>query len=736
MKLVIVESPAKAKTIAKYLGKDYAVDASGGHVRDLPVKSIGVNIANNYEPLYEVNSDKKDTIKRLKSKVAEADEVFLATDPDREGEAISWHLQYCLKLPKNQKNRITFNEISKKAVQAAMEKPDYINQNLVNAQQARRVLDRLVGYKLSPVLCKKIQPKLSAGRVQSAALKIIVDREREIKAFVPEEYWIISAVLEKPKNPPKFTALLASKNDKKIKIHTQEECDKVLSELNGNDYVVSAVKKSITTSSPFAPFTTSTMQQDAVNKLRMGSAKCMQVAQQLYEGLDVDNEHIALVTYIRTDSTRVSTEAHVAARAYIEETYGKEYVPEKFNVYASKKGAQDAHEAIRPINVRITPESLTGKITPDQLKLYKLIYERFLASCAEKARYDSVAVTISCGEYQFKANGKTQLFDGYTRIYSYNRIETDDEDKGNEKLPDLAVDDKLKLHKLNHEQKFTKVPPRYTESSIIKCMDENGIGRPSTYAAILSNLYKRTYVVKVQKALEPTALGFAVCEYLEKYFDDIVNIEFTAQMEDKLDTIEDNADVNWTDVVDGYFKPLEGKIKTAMAGEIALIAGEKTDEKCPQCGAILEIKMGRFGKYYRCPTCEYSCSLKNMNKVPPKPTDIKCEKCGGVMVERQSKYGKFLACANYPKCKNTVSVSEKTIKCPKCGGNVVKRFTKRNKLFFGCSNYPKCDFSSWDEPTEDLCPKCGAVLFRKEAKDKVQVFCKNQECDYKKEEQN
>lgn len=725
MKLVIVESPAKAKTIAKYLGGGFYVDASGGHIRDLPVKKLGVDIKNNYEPEYENSEGKEKIIERLASHAAKAEQVLLATDPDREGEAISWHLQNALKLSPNQKNRIMFNEISKNAVQNALSNPDYINMNLVNAQQARRVVDRLVGYKVSPVLCKKIRPRLSAGRVQSAALKIIVDREREIKAFIPEEFWTVTAALEKPGEEPVFKAALALKNGAKYKISDETECRKALSELKGKDYVVTNVKKSVTSSGPLPPFTTSTLQQDAANKLKFASKATMALAQQLYEGVEIDGDHQALVTYIRTDSVRVSPDAVAAAREFIRANYGGKYLPEKPNFYKGKKNVQDAHEAIRPINLDVTPESIKNKVQPRQYQLYNLIYNRFLASQAAKASYDSVAVVVSAGSYGFKAKGRTVIFEGYTRFYGEARAADDENEYA--KLPPLSEGDKLLLNSLKEEQKFTKPPARYTEASIIKAMEENGIGRPSTFSTILSTLYIRDYVQKEGKQLQPTELGISVTEYLEKYFADIVDVLFTADMENKLDDIEEKG-VNWQGVVDEFYKPLESKIKDAASSEIVKLPDEEVEEKCEKCGAPMALKMGRFGKYIACTQCDFKKSLKK--SAPPVLTDIICEKCGAKMAERQSKYGKFLACSNYPACKNTMPINEKVGVCPECGADLIKRMSKYGKPFYGCSRYPQCKYISWDKPAPKKCPQCGKPMVVKEYKSGVKYKCTDKDCGY------
>ena len=731
MKLVIVESPAKAKTIGKYLGPDYRVDASRGHIWDLPDKEMGIDFKNNYEPSLEARkSEQRETIDRLKKEVAKADKIYLATDPDREGEAISYHLQCALNLDPNEKNRIMFNEISKKAVNNAIQNPDYINMGLVKAQQARRVLDRLVGYTLSPVLCKKITNKLSAGRVQSAALRIIVDREKEIQKFKPEEFWHVSALLEKPKCKPQFKAVLTEMDGKKLKLKNKEQCDAAVEVLNANEYTVSSVKKSVTQSRPQPPFTTSTMQQDAVNKLRMSSNVAMSVAQQLYEGFDIAGMgHVALVTYIRTDSVRVSSDAIAAARERIASVYGTQYVPEKPNFYATKKQAQDAHEAIRPINLSLTPESIKDKVQRNQYLLYKLIYERFLASQAVPATFNSVSVSVSCGNCGLTATGRTPLFDGYLAIYGEAKVK-DKEDDENAVLPALEKGDKLKLVKLTPEQRFTKAPARYTEASIIKAMEEKGIGRPSTYATIMQTLYKREYVTKDGKALVPSNLGIQVTEYLQQYFGEVVDVQFTAEMEDRLDAIEDNGEP-WYKVVDSFYKPMLKEVDVAMRSHKVAVQDEVSDVICDKCGAPMVVKTGRYGKYLACsnyPSCSNIKSLKE--KTPPKQTDIVCEICGAKMLEREGKYGKYLSCSNYPACHNTKPITEVVAKCPKCGKDVVKRVSKRGIVFYGCTGYPACDFVSWDVPTGTMCPQCGSHLVYKTLRGKKYIRCSNKDCGY------
>lgn len=742
MKLVIVESPAKAKTIGKYLGSDYKVDASGGHISDLPEKTLGVDVENNFEPEYIVTSSKKALIKRLKDEAKNAEEVWLATDPDREGEAISWHLQRVLKLDPSAKNRIQFNEITKTAVQKAIINPRQIDMNLVDAQQARRVLDRLVGYKLSPVLCKKIKGKLSAGRVQSSALKIVVDREKEIKAFKPEEYWSVSVQLQKTADKDKnikFKALLAEKDGKKFKLTNKEDTDKTLQAIDGKPFVVDSVKKGTSLSQPLPPFTTSTMQQDASSKLSMASKVTMQTAQKLYEGIDVKGMgHIALVTYIRTDSVRVSDDAQKSAREYLAQNLGEQYVPSKPNVYKSKKNIQDAHEAIRPVNLSLTPEMMQDKLPRNEYRLYKLIYERFLASQSTPAKFDTVSAMVKADAYGFKVNGKTLVFDGYQRIYGVVAKEKDDENDEASKLPNLEVGQILKCNEIKPEQKFTKAPSRYTESTLIKTMEEEGIGRPSTYAATLATLYARTYVVKEGKALMPTDLGIVVTDYLEKYFENIVDTEFTAKMEELLDEIETKG-LDWRKIVADFYGPFHKKLLSAMnSDEKVELGDEVSDVACEKCGAMMVYKTGRHGKYLACPNypeCKNTKSL--VEKTPDVVTDVVCDKCGGFMVEKTGRFGKYLACQNYPECKNTKSINKVVAKCPECGGDILERKSKKGNLFYGCANYPDCQFVSWDIPTGTKCPDCGQYLVKKTQRDKTTlIMCSNRECHYKVEENN
>lgn len=765
MNLVIVESPSKAKTIQKYLGKDYTVDASGGHIMDLPEKKLGIDLKNNYEPEYVVNPLKKDVVKRLKEQSKKADTVLLATDPDREGEAISWHLANILKISSESKNRIVFNEISQKAVNAAISQPREININLVNAQQARRVLDRLVGYKISPLLCKRISNKLSAGRVQSVALRLIVEREKEIQDFVPVEYWTITAELSASEGGEKdiiFKAVLASKNGKKFKPGNKDEADEVLSAVKNSLWTVKSIKASQSKSHAPAPFTTSTLQQDASNKLGLSSPITMSLAQNLYEGVDIQGEgQTALVTYIRTDSVRVSQDAQSEALRFIESTYGKEYVPKQPNIYRSKKSAQDAHEAIRPISLEKTPESLKNKLQKNHYRLYKLIYERFLASQFSEAIYDTMSIDIESSGYIFKSSGKSLVFKGYTIVYDdYKEDGKENDDGENARLPKLTQNQMLKLQNIKGEQKFTRPPARYNDASLVKAMEEKGIGRPSTYASIISVLIKRKYTEKEGKSLKPTELGINVNELLLKYFESIINVKFTAGMEEQLDKIEEGGQ-DWKELISLFYPNLEKKLKNAMEDSV-----EISEEICEKCGSNMVVKVGRYGKFLACPNYPECKNIKSLDE--PEVSEEVCEKCGAKMMYRNGKYGRYLSCTNYPECKNIkaegeeksdekcpdcsaelvirqgrygkylyckeckkiIAKNEKAGTCPKCGKDVVKKFTKGKKLFFGCSGYPECDFASWDKPTEKKCPKCGGYTVLKNYKDGDKILCADKKCDY------
>jgi len=684
LKLVIIESPAKREALKKYLGEGYEVFATKGHIRDLPQKSLAIDIKNNFEPKYEILSDKKDLISELKRKAEKADYVYIATDPDREGEAISWHVAHILGYDGDKACRIQFNEISKKAVSKALTEPRKIDLKLVDAQQARRVLDRLVGYKLSPIICKKIAPKLSAGRVQSVALKLVVDREVEIENFKPEEYWTVQAFLKK--GASEIKANLATFKKKKFVPKNKEEVDQMLSVINGKDFSVKEVKKAKTKSHAPAPFTTSTMQQDALNKLGMSLAKTSASAQQLYEGVEVKGEgKIALITYIRTDSVRVSTDAQNACLAFINNKYGKEFVPSKPNIYHTKDSAQDAHEAIRPITMDITPEMVKETLSTDNYKLYKLIYERFLASQMSDAEYASVTVNFDCEDYGFKVSGKTMEFPGYTKVYKEFV-----EDEGKEglagRLPVIEEGETLACNKIVPEQKFTKPPTRYTEATLVKAMEEKGIGRPATYSATITILSTRKYTEKEGKYLIPTELGRKITTYLDQFFAGVINVKFTAHMETSLDDIA-SKDEDWKEVVASFWTGFEKLLIRADGSSVSL-------------------------------------------KEPPKETDIICEKCGSKMLIRNGRFGEFLACSNFPKCKNTRPLNEtKKVsgKCPECGADMVERKSKKGKTFYSCDRYPECKFMSWDITTGAKCPKCQSPIVVKGKLTK----CGNADCDYK-----
>lgn len=692
--LIIVESPSKAKTIQKYLGDGYTVMASSGHVSDLPQKSLGIDIDHDFAPMYEINADKKDVIKKLSQAVKRSKKVYLATDPDREGEAISWHLKNELKLS-DEANRIEFNEISKKAVNEAINSPRQINMDLVNAQQARRVLDRLVGYKISPILSQKIKKGSSAGRVQSPALKMIVEREREIAAFKPEEYWNIYVYLTTPTDKKPFRAQFEDFNGEKFKVTNQKVAERAVFELEKAVYTVDNVKKSVSKSKPNPPFTTSTMQQDASSKLGLSSPDTMRLAQQLYEGVDIKGEGpLALVTYIRTDSVRVSQEMQAKALEYIKNKYGAEYAPAKPNFYKTKKDAQDAHEAIRPINLDVTPDSIKDKINRNQYRLYKLIYERFLASQMKEALYDTLNVHINAVKpsndkpFGFRVKGKTPKFLGYTIVYQNIDLEKqDDEEQEKSNLPALAENDKLNYVDHSSEQKFTKPPQRYSDATLVKALEENGIGRPSTYATIISVLSKRNYTEKDGKYIKPTNLGEGVYDYMAVYFKDIVNYKFTAAMETNLDQVA-SGNLIWQDILRKYYPTLKTELTKAYQG-----GGKKI-------------------------------------KVEEEVTDVICDKCGANMVVREGRYGKFLACPNYPKCKNIKPIVEKVATCPKCGKDIVKKRSKTGKTFYGCSGYPDCDFISWDLPAPILCEKCGSIMKMTVKKSNTEYKCLNKDCNY------
>ena len=682
-KLIIVESPTKVKSIKKYLGGGYEVMASMGHVRDLPKSNLGVDTEHDFKPQYINMSDKKDLIKKLKEAAANSDGVLLATDPDREGEAISWHLAHLLALDLNEPNRVAFNEITESGVKAGIAAPHKIDLNLVDAQQARRVLDRIVGYKLSPFLWKKVKSGLSAGRVQTVALRLIVEREREIEKFNSEEYWSVDAKLLAGTKSFK-AALYGFADGKKIDvIPNAEEADKIVSALIGAEYIVSALKKGTRKKQPAPPFITSTLQQEASRKLGFTGQRTMRIAQQLYEGVDVPGAGTTgLITYMRTDSLRISEEARAAAYKYITGRYGKEYLPEKPRYFKTKSGAQDAHEAIRPTSVGFTPESVKDALTAEQYKLYKLIWERFIASLMEVCVQNTVNADITAGGYLFKASGYSVKFDGFTVLYEEGK---DDDSAEGGALPEMKTGDKLKLKELTPNQHFTQPPARYTEPTLIKALDENGIGRPSTYAPILSNILGRDYIEREKKSLKPTNLGMVVSDLMVEYFDKIVDVKFTAGLEKQLDEIGAGKR-GWVDTIKDFYKD--------------------------------------FDKLYE--KAEDSLEGKRV-KVPDEETDVICDKCGRKMVVKSGRFGKFLACPGYPECKNTKPMPEDEVKqpCPKCGGKLVKKTSKKGKKFYGCSNYPECDFAAPGIPTGEKCPECGSFIIRGV---RGRKYCMNSEC--------
>jgi DNA topoisomerase-1 len=692
--LVIVESPTKANTIKKFLGRSYKVEASAGHVRDLPKSKLAIDIENDFEPQYINIRGKGDLIKTLKKEAGKAKKVYLATDPDREGEAISWHLTQLLDIDANEPCRVTFNEITKNAVLEGFKNPRPIDMKLVDTYQARRVLDRIVGYKISPVLWKKVKKGLSAGRVQSVATRLICDREDEIEAFEPKEYWSITALLSKFGKKDRFEAKFHGKQGGKIEVENEEQAKTIYDEIENSEFKVVDLKKSERRRSPAPPFTTSTLQQEASRRFGFPASKTMMVAQMLYEGIDLGGKQgvTGLVTYIRTDSVRISDNAQNQALEYIKGNFGDEYVPKKKRVYKNKNQAQDAHEAIRPTYLEHAPGKIKDKLTNDQYKLYKLIYERFIASQMAEAVYDTVSVDIltSKGDYLFKASGSTLKFKGYTAIYMDSKSDNNDENEedGNRKLPKLEVGEVLNLDKLDKKQHFTQPPPRYTEASLVKALEEHGIGRPSTYAPTISTILARGYVRREKKVLFPTELGRIVNDLLKKSFNDIVNVEFTANIEDRFDKIAEGEE-NWVSVIRDFYTPFEKQVQKA----------EEELEKV---------------------------------KIEDPVSDVPCDKCGRMMVYKTGRYGKFLACPGFPECRNTKPIVEEVgVDCPSCGKPLIYRKTKTGRKYVGCSNYPDCEFNSWNVLTGEKCPECGQHLEYVNRRSGTQIACSNKKCSYK-----
>jgi DNA topoisomerase-1 len=816
--LVIVESPAKAKTINKYLGSDYTVMASIGHIKDLPAKDLGVDIDNNFEPHYEVIPDtkkrnNKKIVSDLKKAAKTSEAIYLAADPDREGEAICAHLAEEI-VPKKGNIpvfRVMFNEITKNAIKDAFKEPKEVNKNLVDAQQARRVLDRLVGYQVSPILWKTIGGKLSAGRVQTVAVRLVVEREREIESFVQTEYWSIIANLSAAL-PPKFDSKLYKVEDKTVKtgkfdedvkaseihIKTADQANEIVTEAEQQAFVVDSVTTKERKRNATPPFITSKLQQDAARKFGFSVKKTMTVAQKLYEGIELGSEGaVGLITYMRTDSTRVSEAALNDVRDFIGGNYGNEYKPEKPNFYRSKKDAQDAHEAIRPTDVNRTPDSLANRLSPDELKLYRLIWQRFVASQMTPAVFDQTTIDIKAGRFTFRSTGSVQKFDGFLKVYQEGRDDTPkdgDDDEAELSLPRVEKGETLKLNAITPNQHFTEPPPRYTEATLVKALEEKGIGRPSTYAAIMTTIQDREYVEKIESRFHPTPLGMTVNDLLVESFDDIFNTAYTARMEEELDEIEDGK-LKWQAALREFYDKFSKDLATAAE----TIKGKKkmsipTNETCEKCGAGMVIKFGRFGQFLACsnypecqttrevgskraengdgtgaegekseevPACElcgkemalkkgrfgsfYGCTgypeCKNIRKIakgeqkpvaPPVPLDETCPKDGAQLVRRQGRFGEFISCSNYPKC-DYVKRETVGVTCPKDGGDIVVKKSKRGKVFYGCANYPKCDVVFWDKPVDKSCPQCSAkfLLEKTTKKEGTVLYCQNEECDYK-----
>ena len=740
--LVIVESPAKAYTIKSYLGSNYKVMASKGHVRDLPKSTLGIDIEHGFEPHYINIRGKGELIRELKKEAKNADRIYLATDLDREGEAISWHLAAALGLPEDKIKRITFNEITKSAIKESIKSPRKIDIDLVNAQQTRRILDRIVGYKLSPFLWKTVKSGLSAGRVQSIATKIIVEREDEIRAFLPREYWTVEAVLTSDGRD--FTAHYYGEAGSKDKneLSAESEAVRIKEDCFGKKFVCTEIKKGNRTKSPAPPFITSTLQQEASKKLNFQSQRTMRVAQELYEGVNLGHENggvQGLITYMRTDSLRVAAEAQSAALEYIAENYGKDYCPEKPRVYRTKASAQDAHEAIRPSKVALDPEKIKKMLTPDQYKLYKLIWRRFLASQMSSAVLSTVNAEFACGSHIFKSSGYTVKFRGYMALYEETSDTADTEREV--VLPPVEKDAELNARDIIPEQHFTEPPPRYTEASLIKFLEEKGIGRPSTYTPIITIIISRGYVKRDGKSLRPTDLGEIITRLMNKSFPDIVDYKFTASMENQLDEIE-NGNATMLDMLskfyEGFSRELEEAEKT-VSKETYEAPAEETDIICEKCGSRMIVKNGRYGRFAACPNYPECKNTKQLNKSgtaeaekEPEIAPFKCEFCGSDVVVRQGRYGAFYACSRYPECKFTKQkVKSLGVSCPKCGRDIVTKYGRNKTVFYSCSGYPECDFSSWDLPTNEKCPQCGEMLYQK--KGRALLVCKKEGCGYKRE---
>lgn len=742
--LVIVESPAKARTINKFLGREFTVKASIGHVKDLPVKELGVDITRDFLPKYVTIRGKGKILSEIKKSARMAENIYLGPDPDREGEAIAWHIAEELNGSNENICRVLFNEITKKAVLDAIANPGKIDHNKVDAQQARRIMDRLVGYKISPLLWKKVKRGLSAGRVQSVAVRLIVDRERQIESFIPEEYWSITAHLQ-GKTPPDFPARLIRHKGKKIEIKRAEESEQILRDLKGKPFIVDSVETKEKKRYPVPPFTTSTLQQESARKLRFTAKKTMLITQQLYEGLEVGYEgSVGLITYMRTDSVRISDEARSEARGYIVERFGKDYLPVKFPIYTSRGGAQEAHEAIRPTSVLREPDSIRRYLTKDQYEVYRLIWMRFIASQMNPALIDQTSVDIKVGNYIFRATGTTVKFHGFMTIYT----EGMDEDRGRgiedegEMLPSLSVGEPLNVLRIEPRQHFTQPPPRYTEASLVKTLEEKGIGRPSTYATILSTIQEREYVKKIENRFHPTELGAIVNDLLVANFPDILDVAFTAKMEEELDKIEEG-NLRWVEVLKDFYSPFSKSLESASRNMKSIKSQETpTDIVCDKCGRKMVIKWGRHGQFLACsgyPECKNTKRFTKgeygtLSIIEEVKTEELCEKCGNPMVMKKGRFGEFFACSQYPLCKYTKPINI-GVRCPEagCKGFLIERSTKRRKKFYSCSNYPECKFAMWDKPVPEECPQCGMHFLVEKQKSDGSLQIKCIRCGYKRD---
>ncbi len=751
--LVVVESPTKIRTIKKYLGNNYKVAATVGHIKDLPTKEMGIDIENDFKPKYTNITGKQKVIRSLKQAAVGSTDIYLAPDPDREGEAIAWHTAEILKGKGRNFHRVLFNELTKNAIHEAMAAPEGLNRNKYEAQQARRILDRLVGYEISPLLWRKVKGGLSAGRVQSVAVRIICERERAIQAFEPKEYWSITAHLEN-NAPPPFTAKLVKKEGEKIQIPDEKASNAIVNKIAEENYIVEKVQKKKTKRNPLPPFITSKLQQEAIQKLRFSAKKTMRIAQQLYEGVDLGpGEPEGLITYMRTDSTRITKEAAFEALKLVRERFGEKYVPEKPRFFKNRKKVQDAHEAIRPTSVFNTPEKMAPYLSEDQLSLYELIWKRFIASQMNPALINRNSVSIKAGSYVFTATGSSIEFPGFMALY----LSVDDEiesqsRKKKDDLPDLSEGMVLKLNKLEPKHHFTQPPPRFSEASLVKELEENGIGRPSTYSTILSTIREKGYVDFVKRHFKPSELGFIVNDLLVESFPDVLDVEFTAKMEDNLDRIEAK-EVDFTEILKRFYGPFKKELETASKSMLSLKGvGFTTDLSCPECNYRLHIKVGKNGHFLGCskfPECTYTKNYTRDEKGVIQPIDPSfgetsdkvCEKCGKSMILKEGRYGAFFACSGYPDCKNTQSVisgndAKKTdVSCPNqdCNGDLVQRKSKRGKIFYGCNRYPDCTFAVWDRPVSRGCPECGSnFLLEKSSKKEGTFFaCYTKGCDFK-----